>query len=115
MTKGNIGTAQPSRATYEVLEEMVRAKVQEYIQEVLEDEVEIFLGRKKSEPFKKIVPAAFEVEESRESPGPKAVDHQECVFAILFGDVECVTMHVLARNRQMREATENLATQAREL
>jgi len=38
-----------SRATYEVLEEMVRLKVQEYIQEILEDELTEFLGRKKSE------------------------------------------------------------------
>jgi putative transposase len=52
MTKGNIGAAQPSRATYEVLEEMVRTKIQEYIQEVLEDEVETFLGREKSERIK---------------------------------------------------------------
>ena len=49
MRKSITGTARPSRATYEVLEEMVRAKVQEYIQEILEDEVETFLGRKKSE------------------------------------------------------------------
>jgi len=49
MRKGITGTVQPSRATYEVLEEMVRQKVQEYIQEILEEEVEGFLGRKKSE------------------------------------------------------------------
>ena len=49
MRKGITGTVKPSRATYEVLEEMVRLKVQEYIQEILEEEVETFLGRKKSE------------------------------------------------------------------
>jgi putative transposase len=41
-----------SRATYEVLEEMVRLKVQEYIQEILEDELTEYLGRKKSERVK---------------------------------------------------------------
>src|SRR6266540_4238785 len=49
MRKSITETVRPSSATYEVLEEMVRGKVQEYIQEILEDEVEIFLGRKKSE------------------------------------------------------------------
>ena len=49
MKKGITETINPSRATYEVLEEMVRLKAQEYIQEILEDEVEAFLGRKKSE------------------------------------------------------------------
>ena len=54
MRKGITETAKQSRATYEVLEEMVRLKVQEYIQEILEEEVEIFLGRKKSERIKKV-------------------------------------------------------------
>ena len=54
MRKSITGTARPSSATYEVLEEMVRGKVQEYIQEILEDEVETFLGRKKSERVKPI-------------------------------------------------------------
>ena len=54
MRKGSTGTVQPSRTTYEVLEEMVRLKVQEYIQEILEDEVEAFLGRKKSERIKMV-------------------------------------------------------------
>jgi putative transposase len=49
MRQGITGTVKPSRATYEVLEEMVRLKVQEYIQDILEEEVESFLGRKKSE------------------------------------------------------------------
>jgi putative transposase len=52
MRKSITGTGRPSSATYEVLEEMVRVKVQEYIQEILEDEVETFLGRKKSERIK---------------------------------------------------------------
>jgi transposase-like protein len=47
MGKSITETVTPSRATYQVLEEMVRLKVQEYIQEILEDEVETFLGRKK--------------------------------------------------------------------
>lgn len=38
-----------SSARYEVLEAMIREKAQEYIQEILEDEVERFLGRGKSE------------------------------------------------------------------
>jgi putative transposase len=46
--------ARPSSATYEVLEQMVRQKVQEYIQDILEDEVETFLGRKKSERIKAV-------------------------------------------------------------
>lgn len=54
MRKSITGTARPSRAAYEVLEEMVRGKVQEYIQEILEDEVEAFLGRKKSERIKPV-------------------------------------------------------------
>jgi len=54
MSKGITGTVKPSSATYEALEEMVRLKVQEYIQEILEDEVEEFLGRKKSERIKPI-------------------------------------------------------------
>lgn len=54
MRKGITETVKPSRATYEVLEEMVRLKAQEYIQEILEDELETFLGRKKSERTKVI-------------------------------------------------------------
>jgi putative transposase len=54
MRKSITGAARPSSATYEVLEEMIRLKVQEYIQEILEDEVEVFLGRKKSERIKPI-------------------------------------------------------------
>jgi putative transposase len=54
MKKSITGTGRPSSATYEVLEEMVRLKVQEYIQEILEDEVETFLGRKKSERIKPV-------------------------------------------------------------
>ncbi len=49
MRKSITETVKPSRATYEVLEEMVRLKAQEYIQDILEEEVEAFLGRKKSE------------------------------------------------------------------
>ena len=42
MKKGITETVTPSRATYEVLEEMVRVKVQEYLQEILEEEVESY-------------------------------------------------------------------------
>lgn len=54
MRKGITETAEPSRATYEVLEEMVRLKMQGYIQDILEEEVEAFLGRKKSERIRKV-------------------------------------------------------------
>ena len=47
MRKSITETAKPSSTTYEALEEMVRSKVQEYVQEILEEEIEIFLGRKK--------------------------------------------------------------------
>lgn len=47
-------TAKPSSPAYEVLEEMVRQKAQEYIQAILEEEVETFLGRKKSERIKPV-------------------------------------------------------------
>lgn len=54
MRKGITEAVQPSRGTYEVLEEMVRLKAQEYIQEILEDELDAFLGRKKSERTKMV-------------------------------------------------------------
>jgi len=54
MKKNITETARPSSGAYEVLEEMVRLKVQEYIQEILEEEVETFFGRKKSERVKPI-------------------------------------------------------------
>jgi putative transposase len=54
MGKGITEKKRESRATYEVLEEMVRLKVQEYIQEILEDELTEFLGRKKSERVKMV-------------------------------------------------------------
>ncbi|MGH7478853.1 MAG: IS256 family transposase [Candidatus Methylomirabilales bacterium] len=43
-----------SRVTYEVLEEVVRMKVQEFIQDILEEEITEFLGRRKSERMKNI-------------------------------------------------------------
>lgn len=52
MRKSITETVKPSRATYEALEEMVRLKAQEFIQDILEEEVEGFLGRKKSERTK---------------------------------------------------------------
>lgn len=42
-----------SRVTYEVLEEVVRMKVQEFIQDILEEEVTEFLGRRRSERIRK--------------------------------------------------------------
>ena len=52
MGKSIIEAARPSSRTYEMLEDMVRLKAQEYIQDILEEEVETFLGRKKSERMK---------------------------------------------------------------
>ncbi|MDI6777554.1 MAG: IS256 family transposase [Syntrophales bacterium] len=49
MGKGITEAAKQSSRTYEMLEHMVRLKAQEYIQDILEEEVEEFLGRKKSE------------------------------------------------------------------
>lgn len=51
MSRNNTTTKgkEQSRVTYEVLEEFVRMKVQEFIQDILEQEVAEFLGRKKSE------------------------------------------------------------------
>lgn len=54
MKKSITGTVGQSRATYEVLEEMVRLKIQGYIQDMLEEEVEAFMGRKKSERVKPV-------------------------------------------------------------
>lgn len=54
MEKSITETVKPSRTTYEALEAMIRSKVQEYIQTILEDEVETFLGRKKSERIKAV-------------------------------------------------------------
>jgi len=54
MKKSITGTAKQSRATYDVLEEMVRVKIQGYIQDMLEEEVDSFLGRKKSERVKNV-------------------------------------------------------------
>jgi hypothetical protein len=41
MRKDVTGTVKPSRAVCEVLEEMGRLKVQEYIQNILEEEAEV--------------------------------------------------------------------------
>lgn len=54
MGKNTEDKAQKSRVTYEVLEEVVRMKVQEFIQDILEEEITEFLGRRKSERIKKI-------------------------------------------------------------
>ncbi len=39
MGKSITATAKPSRAAYEILEDLVRAKVKEFIQDILEEEV----------------------------------------------------------------------------
>jgi putative transposase len=49
MKKSIIETSSQSRATYEALEGIVRKKVQDFIQEIVEEEVTAFLGRGKSE------------------------------------------------------------------
>ncbi|MEW6715849.1 MAG: IS256 family transposase [Nitrospirota bacterium] len=54
MRKGITGSEKQSRATYDVLEEAVRIKAQQFIQDILEEEVNDFLCRKKSERIKGI-------------------------------------------------------------
>jgi transposase-like protein len=49
MKKSITGTSSQSRATYEALEGIVRMKVQDFIQDIIEEEVTAFLGREKSE------------------------------------------------------------------
>jgi transposase-like protein len=49
MKKSITGTSSQSRATYEALEGIVRMKVQDFIQDIIEEEVTTFLGREKSE------------------------------------------------------------------
>jgi len=54
MRKGITGSEKQPRVTYEVLEEAVRMKAQQFIQEVLEEEINEFLCRGKSERIKGI-------------------------------------------------------------
>ncbi len=54
MRKNTDNKAGKSRVTYEVLEEVVKMRVQEFIQDILEEEITEFLGRRKSERMKKI-------------------------------------------------------------
>lgn len=54
MKKDSGKTALPSRATYDVLEEMARLKIQEFIQDVFYEEIAEFLRRGKSERIKGI-------------------------------------------------------------
>ncbi len=54
MKKSSTVAVNPSRVTYGVLEEMVRLKVQEFIQDILDEEVAEFLGRGKSERIRGI-------------------------------------------------------------
>lgn len=49
MRKNTNKKAGKSRVTYEELEEVVRMKVQEFIQDILEEEITEFLGRRKSQ------------------------------------------------------------------
>jgi transposase-like protein len=49
MKKSITGRTSQSRATYEALEGIVRMKVQDFIQDIIEEEVTAFLGREKSE------------------------------------------------------------------
>jgi putative transposase len=55
MGKHSGNRSEKSRVTYEVLEEVVRMKVQELIQDILEKEITEFLGRRKSERIRKKV------------------------------------------------------------
>ena len=47
MKKSITETTSQSRATYEALEGLVRMKVQDFIQDIIEEEVAAFLGREK--------------------------------------------------------------------
>jgi len=46
MGKGSIEKREPSRATYEALEELVRFKVQEFIQDILEERSVVVLRKR---------------------------------------------------------------------
>lgn len=52
MRKGITGSEKQSRATYEFLEEAVRMKAQQFIQDILDEEMNDFLCRRKSERIK---------------------------------------------------------------
>ena len=54
MKKGITGAVKQSRTAHEVLEEMIRQKIQGYIQDMLEEEVAALLGRNKSERIKPV-------------------------------------------------------------
>lgn len=54
MRKGITGSEKQSRATYEVLEEAVRMKAQQFIQDILDEEMNVFLCRRKSERIKAV-------------------------------------------------------------
>jgi putative transposase len=54
MKKGTISEGETSSRTYEVLERIVREKVQGFIQDILEEEVSEFFGRGKSERKKTV-------------------------------------------------------------
>lgn len=54
MKKDSGKAARSSRATYDVLEEMARLKIQEFIQDVFNEEIAEFLRRGKSERIKGI-------------------------------------------------------------
>jgi putative transposase len=49
MKKGVTGAGRQSRARYEDLEALERMKVQDFVQEIVEEEITAFLGREKSE------------------------------------------------------------------
>jgi hypothetical protein len=49
MTKQNTDGVTRSRVVWENLEAWVRRRIQGYLQDLLEEEVTVFLGRKKSE------------------------------------------------------------------
>ena len=54
MKRDSISGGMKSNRTYEVLEAMVRERVQEFIQDILEEEVSEFFGRGKSERTKSV-------------------------------------------------------------
>jgi len=71
MKKDSGKTAQSSRATYDLLEETARLKIQEFIQDVFKEEIAEFLGRGKSERIKGIdIPGITAMEKANHASLP---------------------------------------------
>ncbi len=60
------------------------------------------------------VGAALHGEEERHFVGAELVDHQEGIFAVAFGDVVNIPVHILARHRQVSELGQNMTADLRQ-